>query len=694
MAATSSSLTRWRDSVRRRLVVTAGVMALWGIAIEARLVQLQVFRHDVLVERALRQRLRTIPTHPKRGEIVDRGGQILAYGVDADTIVAVPVDVERPVETTRLLCEVLECRREQHDRILTRLDTENLFAYVQQYVSVDTARRIRELDLKGIGFLKQNRRFYPNRELAAHLIGYVGIDNQGLHGLESSYDEEISGQPGRVLMQTDARNRAFSRVERPPTAGVTLELTIDKLIQHIAERELRAAMREHHAAGGSVVVLDPATGEILALANEPTFNPNAFSLSDADARRNRATQDVYQPGSTFKIVTASAALEEGVSHPNQQIDTSPGLWYPGALEEGVSHPNQQIDTSPGVWYPGRRPIRDFRDYGVLSFTDMLVKSSNVAASKIGVELGAERLLRYVRRFGFGQAISGDFLGQSRGIVHPAAGLSDSDLARVSIGYTIAVTPLQMAAAMNAVANGGELIAPRVVRALLSEDGRLEVPRRVIRRAIRPETAATMTRILEDVVDHGTATAAQLTGYTVAGKTGTTEKLVDGRYSDTRNVASFAGFVPSTRPELTILVVVDDVPSGGGAVAAPVFQRIAEASLRHLGVPPNVGAPPPILVSAGSPTPPIVRLTPVRAPASLAASAWTGPQRGLMPDLTGLGARAAFEIATDLGLMTRIRGDGFVVGQTLEPGSAITRGQALILQLERRGVSGARSRSEP
>ena len=671
MAATSSSLTRWRDIVRRRLVVTAGVMALWGIAIEARLVQLQVFRHDVLVERALRQRLRTIPTHPKRGEIVDRGGQILAYSVDADTIVAVPADVECPVETTRLLCEVLECRREQHDRILTRLDTENLFAYVQQYVSVDTARRIRELDLKGVGFLKQNRRFYPNRELAAHLIGYVGIDNQGLYGLESSYDEEISGQPGRVLMQTDARNRAFSRVERPPTAGVTLELTIDKLIQHIAERELRAAMREHHAAGGSVVVLDPATGEILALANEPTFNPNAFSLSDADARRNRATQDVYQPGSTFKIVTASAALEEG-----------------------VSHPNQQIDTSPGVWYPGRRPIRDFRDYGVLSFTDMLVKSSNVAASKIGVELGAERLLRYVRRFGFGQAISEDFLGQSRGIVHPAAGLSDSDLARVSIGYTIAVTPLQMAAAMNAVANGGELIAPRVVRALLGEDGRLEVPRRVIRRAIRPETAATMTRILEDVVDHGTATAAQLTGYTVAGKTGTTEKLVDGRYSDTRNVASFAGFVPSTRPRLTILVVVDDVPSGGGVVAAPVFQRIAEAWLRHLGVPPNVGAPPPILVSAGSPTPPIVRLTPVRAPASLAASAWTGPQRGLMPDLAGLSARAAFEIATDLGLMTRIRGDGFVVGQTLEPGSAITRGQALILRLERSGVSGARSRSEP
>ena len=672
MAATPSSLTRWRDVVRRRLLVTAWVMTLWGIAIEARLVQLQVFRHDVLVERALRQRLRTIPTHPKRGEIVDREGQVLAYSVDADTIVAVPADVECPVETTRLLCEVLECRGEQHDRILTRLDTENLFAYVQRHVSVDTARRIRKLDLTGVGFLKENRRFYPNRELAAHLIGYVGIDNQGLYGLESSYDEEISGQPGRVLMQTDARNRAFSRVERPATAGVTLELTIDKYIQHIAERELRAVMREHHAAGGSVVVLDPATGEILALANEPTFNPNTFLLSNADARRNRATQDVYEPGSIFKIVTASAALEEG-----------------------VFHPDQMIDTSPGVIYFGSRPISDVRNYGLLSFADVVVKSSNVGASKISLALGPERLGRYVRRFGFGQTISRDFPGESRGIVHDPSRLTDSDLASVSMGYNISVTPLQMAAAMNAVANGGELIEPRLVRALLSEEGRREVPRRVIRRAITPETAATMTRILEDVVTRGTARAARLAGYTVAGKTGTAEKLIDGHYAETNhNVATFVGFVPSTRPELTILVVVDDVARGGGAVAAPVFQRIAEATFLHLGVPPNVDAPPPILAPADPPPASRVRLTPVRALAPLAASAWTGPRRGLMPDLAGLSARAAFEIATDLGLMTRIRGDGFVVGQTLEPGSAITRGQALILGLERSGVSRTGSRSEP
>jgi membrane peptidoglycan carboxypeptidase len=254
----------------------------------------------------------------------------------------------------------------------------------------------------------------------------------------------------------------------------------------------------------------------------------------------------------------------------------------------------------------------------------------------------------------------------------------------------------MAAAMNAVANGGELIEPRVVRALISEDGRLAVSRRVIRRVIFPDTASTMTRLLEQVVASGTARAAQIPGYTVSGKTGTTEKLVDGRYSQTRNVASFVGFVPSTRPELTILVVIDDVASGGGAVAAPVFQRIAEASLRHLGVPPNVDAPPPILMSGGAPSPPVVRVTPVRALVEREPSGRLGPQPGRMPDLTGLSLRVAVEMATDLGLTTLPRGRGFVVGQTLEPGSAITRGQALVLRLERPGWvgTGTGSRSEP
>jgi cell division protein FtsI (penicillin-binding protein 3) len=660
MAPPSAASDRWREVLRRRVLVTASLMLLWGLGIEARLLHLQVYRYDDLVERADKQQSRSIVTHPKRGEILDREGRVLAYSVDADTVVSVPVEVDDPVTTTRQLCEVLECDAALHARIQTRLGEDRLFAYIQRHVSVDAARRIRDLDLKGIGLIKESRRFYPNKELAAHLLGYVGTDNEGLHGLEASYDQQVRGRPGRVLVQTDAHNRAFSRVESPPTAGVSLELTIDKFIQHIAERELRATVLEHDAAGGSVIVMDPFTGEILALANEPTFNPNAFSASPPDSHRNRATQDVYEPGSTFKIVTASAALEEQ------------------AFE-----PQQMIDVSPGVIRFGSHRIEDIRNYGELSFADVIVKSSNVGASKIGVTLGPERLGRYVTRFGFGQIASRDFAGQSRGIVHKWAQLRDSELASVSIGYNISVTPLQMAAAMSAVANGGELIEPRLVRAQISGGQRLEVAPHVIRRAITTETASTLTRMLEDVVSRGTARRAQIEGYTAAGKTGTAEKIIDGQYAEREhNIASFVGFAPSTRPALTILVVIDDVVQFGGAVAGPAFQRIAEASLRHLGVPPNVGALSPILMAADQGEGALVR------PASTGTLSPTDRSRaataddGYMPDVLGLSERSALGVVTQLGLTMTTSGRGFVTEQTPEPGAPVSSGQQVTLRLDR------------
>ena len=671
MATNLHPADRWRITIRRRVMVAAWVMTLWGMAIEARLVHLQVIRHGELVERAERQQLRSIDTHPKRGEILDREGRVLAYSVDADSVVAVPTDVDDPVETVGSLCDVLGCDSDQRELLQARLSQPRLFAYVRRHVSVTAARRIQKLGLKGIGIIKENRRFYPNKELASHLIGYVGIDNQGLHGLESSYDAEIKGRPGRVLIQTDARNRAFGRVERPPTTGVTLELTIDKYIQHIAERELRATLLEHDGAGGSVVIMDPTTGEILALANAPTFNPNVFSLSTTEARRNRATQDVYEPGSTFKIVTASAALEEE-----------------------VFRPEEVIDVSPGVIRFGSHRIEDIRNYGALSFADVIVKSSNVGASKIGVKLGSERLGRYVRRFGFGQRISRDLPGESRGIVHDPSRLTDSALASVSMGYNISVTPLQMAAAASVVANGGELVAPTLVRARLSGGERLEVPRQVIRRAITPQTASTLTRIMEDVVSRGTARRAKVTGYTVAGKTGTAEKIINGRYSETRHVASFVGFVPSTRPALTILVMVDDVARFGGSVAAPAFQRIAEAALRHLGIPPNVDALPPILVSSEPGVGPEIRPRSVQSRAPRDAVGQIDTEGGIMPDLQGLSARSALGIATGLGLSTRVSGRGVVVGQTPPAGHAIATGQVLTVWLDRRGEARAGARSQP
>ena len=651
MATNSHQASRWRNTMRRRVSVAVAVLVLWTMAIEARLVQLQVVRYDEFVERAKRQQSRSIETHPKRGEILDREGRVLAYSVEADTVVAVPVDVEDPVETVGLLCEVIGCDGSQIELLQKRLSQpDRQFAYVRRHVSVNAAQQIRDLDLKGIGLIKEDRRFYPNKELASHLIGYVGIDNQGLHGLESRYDQEMKGRPGRVQIQVDARRRTFSRVERPPTTGASLELTIDKYLQHIAERELRATVLEHGAAGGSVVVLDPYTGDILALANEPTFNPNDFALSTADVRRNRATQDVYEPGSTFKIVTASAALEERVF---RQDDI--------------------IDVSPGVIYFGGRPIRDIGSYGALSFADVIVKSSNVGASKIGVKLGPERLGRYVRRFGFGQSFAIDFPGESRGIVHDPSRITESTLARVAMGYSISVTPLQMAVAMNAVANGGELMAPRLVRGLRSSDGHSEVPGRVIRRAVTQETASMLTRIMEDVVSRGTARNARLAGYTVAGKTGTAEKIVNGRYSDTDHVASFVGFVPSTKPAFTILVVIDDVARFGGSVAAPAFKRIAEASLRHLAIPPNVDAPPPIFA------PVTLKLT---RQVQASPPEFESISNGFMPDLKGLSARKAVAIATGLGLSSRLTGSGFVAAQAPHPGQVVARGQELTIWLDR------------
>ena len=396
------------------MLVGAAAVAVWAVAIEGRLIYLQVIQHDVLLARAENQQLRTVKMPAKRGEILDRRGRVLAYSVDADSIVAVPTEVDKPEWTAGMLCsELAQCTDRDRQTFVEKLGQPGAFAWIRRKVSPDEARRIAALNLEGIGFRTEDRRFYPNRELAAHLLGYVGLDNQGLGGIEWTYDAEIRGREGQVLIQTDERGRAFSRIERPPTAGDTFELTIDTYLQHIAERELRAGVRANDAHGGTIVILDPKTGEVLALANEPTFNPNVFARSPASHRRNRAVQDIYEPGSAFKVVTASAALEENVMKPDDLIDVSAGFIRFGA-----------------------RRIEDDHRYGTLSFADVIVKSSNVGVIKIGLQLGPERLDRYVRRFGFGQTLSRDFPGQSRGLVHDLSRLDDSALASVAMGYQI------------------------------------------------------------------------------------------------------------------------------------------------------------------------------------------------------------------------------------------------------------------
>ena len=657
----------WRATLKRRIIVAASALLLWSAAVEARLVFLQVVQYAELSARAERQQMRTVEAPAKRGELLDRRGRVLAYSVDADSIYAVPTDIDDAEQAAALLCGALDdCSSQDRLALAERIDRGRAFVYVRRQATPEQAKRVAELELEGVGFMKESRRFYPNKDLAAHILGYVGIDNVGLGGIEATYDSLIKGRPGTVLIQTDARRRAFSRVERSSTAGATLELTIDEYLQHIVERELQAGVKESDAAGGSAIVLDPASGEILAMASYPTFNPNAYGDFREQSRRNRAVQDLFEPGSTFKIITAGAALEEKVVQAEDQIDVSEGLIRFGS-----------------------RVINDDRRYGILSFEDVIVKSSNVGAIKVGLRLGAERLDTYVKRFGFGRSLSPDFSGESAGIVWDASKLNDSALASIAMGYQVGVTPLQMAAAASAIANGGELIEPRVVRAVLRDGHRVAVPRKTLGRTVSAGTAVDLTTIMEAVVERGTATLAKVPGYRIAGKTGTAAKIVDGRYSTSDYNVSFVGFVPSRDPVFTIIVVIDS-PSAlspyGGVVAAPVFQRIADGALRHYGVPPTIDASPPVMVTrrAGRQQPAAARPAGMRAIVPVSDPV-TGSD-AVFPDLRGLSARDALRMLTRLGVSAQLSGVGLVMAQQPEAGTPIRPGVVGALRLGRWPVS--------
>lgn len=639
----------------------ATVFLVWTVGIEARLIYLQVISHAELTSRAERQQQRTITAPAKRGEISDRHGRLLAYSVDTDTIYAVPFEVNDAEATAATLCGVLEgCDK---SGLIERLSRQRPFTYVKRRVTPLEARKVANLDLDGVGFMRESRRFYPNRELGSHLLGYVGLDNAGLSGLEATYDKVIRGREGTLLITTDAKRHAFSRLERAPTVGGSLELTIDQQLQHIVERELRDGIEAKRADGGSAVVMDPHTGEVLAIASWPTFNPNIYNASTEVERRNRAVQDIYEPGSTFKVVTVAAALEENVMPIDSYIDTNPGV---------IRFGSSVVDEYGG------------KNYGVLSFTQVIVKSSNVGAIKIGLKIGPERMGLYMNRFGFGKPTSQDFPSESPGIVWSAEKLNDRALASVSMGYQVAVTPLQMTAAMSAVANGGTWIEPRVVRAVVRDGVRTPMGPKATRRAISPETAAELLPILEGVVTEGTGKLAQIPGFTVAGKTGTADKIINGRYSGSQQNVSFVGFAPSRAPAIAVIVMVDTPRVGsdtGGQVAAPIFQRIVEASLRHLGVAPTVNRAPPIVVASADKQP----LTPAsglpwRTIVPLAPGG--GGDASLIPDLRGLSAREALNTLARLGLSARLHGKGVVIEQTPAAGALLERGMTCTLVLDR------------
>lgn len=639
-----------------RLQWVAALLVLWLVAIAGRLVQLQLLeaRHYRLL--AERQQERTLEIAPPRGPILDRRGHPLAVSLPVQSCFAVPAEIADPPLAAQLLASVLQ---RPVASLLERLEAPRSFVWIERRLPPEVAARIAALNLRGIYFEREMRRFYPNGSLAAPVVGFVDIDGRGQAGVEYALDAQIAGRPGRVLLLADGRKQYFERHEVPAEPGAQVELTLDTTIQYIAERELAAAVEQAHAAGGAVIVQNPATGEILAMASWPSFDPNQPSASPSANRQNHAVSDIYEPGSTFKIVTLGAALDTGVVRPEDVVDCQMG----------------QIVL-------GRRVIHDWKRFGLLTVAQVLEHSSDVGAIKIALRVGEENFYRYMRAFGFGRRTGILLPWESPGLLRPPAQWSASSIGSLAMGQEVGVTALQMVTAVSAVANGGLLVPPRIVRAIVHNGRRTIPPQRSPTRVLQPTTAVTLAHLMEGVVLEGTGRSAQLEGYTTAGKTGTAQKVdpATGRYYRNRYVASFVGFAPINNPAVTVLVVIDSPvgPHHGGEVAAPVFRRIAQQVLAYLEVPRDlpVTAPRPAEAVAAATPPPLPSKSQSSA-GSIAAErlpAVLSPGTVAMPRLIGRTAREVVAECLRLHLEPELVGQGLAVEQSPEPGVGVRPGQ--------------------
>ena len=562
MSATDSRLSK-----NSRLYLLGAILALWCIAICSRLVYLQVFSYGKFVKQAGHQQQRAIPLAAKRGVIYDRSGHELAMSVMVDSAFAVPTEVKDLPTAIALITRITG---EDYNVVLADCRAHKTFCWIARKADDETIERINSLKLQGIHFQKEPKRFYPARDLAAQVLGSVGMEDSGLSGIEHAYDDELRGKPGKMFISVDARKQWFSDVATQPDPGDNIVLTIDKNIQYIAEKELEQAIHDTHAISGTVIVENPHTGEILALANRPTFNPNLRRQIKPETLTNRAVSYVYEPGSTFKLVTISAALEEKVTNPNELFDCQMG----------------------SIVYNGMR-IRDSKPHGILPVWGVLAESSDVGAIKIALRLGEDRFYKYIRAYGFGQPTGIELPGETRGLTKPPSRWSRVSIAAISMGQEIGISPLQLAGLISTFANDGVWVAPRIVAGTVQPQG---PPQTVAfhpgaaHRVISSFTAAEMRSMMEKVVldAHGTGRRAILEGYTSAGKTGTAQKVdpATGAYSKTKYIGSFAGFAPVNNPQIVVAVILDSAVGlhQGGQVSAPVFRRVTQQVLEYLHVP--------------------------------------------------------------------------------------------------------------
>jgi cell division protein FtsI (penicillin-binding protein 3) len=569
-----------QEKVHVRLLILVGVALLWMLSVFGRLAYLQLFSHSEYLAKAQRQQRRTIEITPKRGAIYDRNMQALAMSVPVQSAFAVPVEVKDVALATRLLSRELGM---PPDEVRAKLESGATFVWLKRKLPPASSDAIQSLNLKGIYLLEENQRFYPKREMASHVLGFVDVDEHGLGGIEHEYDSLIRGQGEKLVAVTDARQKIVESGEAQRDRGLSVVLTVDEKIQYVAERELAAVIDKFHAPAGSVIVQDPNTGAILALANWPKYNPNAPQDVDTRKRTDRAISEIYEPGSTFKLVTLAAAFDQNLIRSDEVFNCENGA----------------------VTVAGHL-IHDHKKYGLLTVEEILANSSDVGAIKIALRLGSQRFYDYIRAFGFGTPTGVDLPAESRGLLRRLEHWGSYSIASVSMGQEVGVTPLQMITAVSAVANGGLLYKPHIVQEMRRADQILPFdgpsapaePKRIV----RPETAAIMRHLMEGVILHGTGKKARLDGWTAGGKTGTAQKIDPdtGRYSPKNVIASFSGFAPINNPAVTILVSIDSpagYPHDGATVAAPVFKRIAEQILPYLDVPRDVLLSPQLIQAA-------------------------------------------------------------------------------------------------
>lgn len=678
------SKTRPDASLRRALIV-AGFIVLWMVAIGVRLVHLQVMQHDDLSARAHSQQQEVSKIAFERGQLTDREGRQLARSIETESVFIAPDEIKDVALASQLIADSIGAdKAEIAKEISEAQQAKRRFLWIARRVPEEQAQKIAACKVEGVHLQKEAKRYYPNGSLAAHVLGFVGIDNTGQAGIEQFFNQKISGEPGKLFLERDSRGRIYHSFAVDSKPGQNVVLTIDQMIQYRAEEALAEAVQSSHAKSGTAIVLDPRTGEILALANAPTFDPNAPGAAKSETRINQALEYVYEPGSTFKIVAFSAALEKGLVKPDDKIDCQMG----------------SITVA-------KRVIHDHHPFGLLTAAEALAKSSNVAAIKLGVRVGDPAMFDYIKLYGFGSRTGVELPGETPGLLRSLNRWQPSSIGSIAMGQEIAVTPLQMAAAFAAIANMGIRVAPHLVREIRAANGS-SVYRPAVEqhRVISAETAGALKLMLEGVtLKGGTATKAQLDGYTAAGKTGTAQKIdpKTHTYSATKHVASFVGFAPVSNPAVVIIVVIDE-PAGayhGGDVAAPVFRQIAEKILPEMNVAPDTEIKETSqLIAQVTETPATVAKQREQNQTQSETRMATLPQvaRGgrsgevvyaaatrnaiVMPDLRGRSVRDVARTCAQLGLQMEARGDGRVLRQNPAPGVEVANGQLVYLDFSR------------